>query len=124
MSLQDVLEKIAGDSGSIDTTEKIASYYDGLGRELFWGMFNNGVDVLNKEAAAGRRLPPGAFSGKKGILKLLGLGGLGAGGYAVGAARERKKATEDDVALANRAYRAGVQRGAQAVLARMRGMGG
>lgn len=106
------IEKIAGDSGDIDTMEKIAAYYDSLGRQLFWGMM--------KEAKG--KLPPGMFSGKAGLLKLLGAGGIGAGGYAMGAAKEKKKATEDDVEIANKAYRAGVQRGAQAVLARLRGM--
>lgn len=125
MSLQAMLEKIAGDTGEIDTTEKIASYYDGLGRQMFWGMLETGAARMEKVAAAkGRKLPPGMFSGKKGILKLLAAGGLGAGGYALGGARARAKATEDDVALANRAYKAGVQRGAQAVLAKLRAMGG
>lgn len=118
MSLKEELEKLAGESGEIDTTEKIASYYDGLGRGLFWEMVENGL-----EKAAKRKLPPGAFSGKKGVMKLLGLGGLGAGSYAVGASREKKRGAKDDVEIANRAYQAGVRRGAQAVLAKLRGMG-
>lgn len=107
------IEKIAGESGDIDTVEKIAAYYDGLGRQLFWGLY--------KEAKG--KLPPGMFSGKAGLMKLLGVGGVGAGGYAAGSARQKAKGTEDDVEIANKAYRAGVQRGAQAVLAKLRGMG-
>lgn len=107
------IEKIAGDSGDIDTMEKVAAYYDSLGRQLFWGMM--------KEAKG--KLPPGMFSGKAGLAKLLGISGVGVGGYAAGSARQKSKGTEDDVAIANRAYKAGVQRGAQAVLAKLRGMG-
>lgn len=107
------IEKIAGESGEIDTMEKIAAYYDGLGRQLFWGLY--------KEAKG--KLPPGMFSGKAGLMKLLGIGGVGAGGAALGSSYQKKKGTEDDVAIANRAYQAGVQRGAQAVLAKLRGMG-
>ena len=97
----------------IDSMEKLAAYYDDLGRQLFWGMM--------KEAKG--KLPPGAFSGKAGLMKLLGIGGVGAGGYAMGSARQKKKGTEDDVEIANKAYQAGVRRGAQAVLAKLRGMG-
>lgn len=107
------IEKIAGESGEIDTMEKIAAYYDDLGRQLFWGMM--------KEAKG--KLPPGAFSGKAGLMRLLGIGGAGAGGAALGSSYQKKKSTEDDVAIASKAYKAGVQRGAQAVLAKLRGMG-
>lgn len=107
------IEKIAGESGEIDTMEKIAAYYDDLGRQLFWGMM--------KEAKG--KMPPGMFSGKAGLAKLLGVTGIGAGGYAAGSARQKKKGTEDDVAIASKAYQAGVRRGAQAVLAKLQGMG-
>ena len=97
----------------IDSIEKLASYYDGLGRAM--------ARQMVKEA---RKLPPGMFSGKAGLLKLLGGAGLAGGGYTMGKSKAKGEAEQDDVMIAQKAYRAGVQRGAQAVLARLRAMGG
>ncbi len=104
------IEKIAGDSGEIDTMEKIASYYDSLGRALFHS--------LVKEA----KVAPKA--GMSTLGKILAGTGLTAGGYTVGSVRQKGKATEDDVEIANRAYKAGVQRGARAAIAHFQRMGG
>ena len=95
--------------------EKIASYYDGLGRELARQMIKTA-----------RKLPPGAFSGKKGLAKILGLGALGGGGFALGKAKGTSEGKEDDVGIANEAYRAGMRRGAMAVIQKLRqsGFGG
>lgn len=93
--------------------EKLASYYDGLGRKMAQDMF--------KTAA---RLPPGMFSGRSGILKLL-AGGAAAGGfYAGGKARGRSEEKKNDTVIARRAYQAGVQRGASAVMSRLRALSG
>lgn len=123
MEFSELLEKIASGEEQMDSMEKIAAYYDSMGRELFWGMLNSRIDYLEKTGAA-RKLPPGVFSGKKGLLKLLGLGALGGGGFAAGAHVAKKRGERDDVELANRAYQMGVKRGAMAVLQKLRGMGG
>ena len=95
--------------------EKIASYYDGLGRDLARQMIK-----------VARKLPPGMFSGKKGLLKLMAGGAAGAGLYAGGKASGRSDAGKDDVAIADQAYRAGMRRGAMAVIQKLRqsGFGG
>lgn len=93
--------------------EKIASYYDGLGRQLAHRMF--------KIAA---KLPPGMFSGRKGMLKLLAGGAAGAGVYGIGKSRGKSEAGKDDVAIADQAYRAGMQRGAMAVIQKLREQSG
>ncbi|MHC4644903.1 MAG: hypothetical protein ACYTBJ_05345 [Planctomycetota bacterium] len=89
--------------------EKLAMFYDNLGRELF------------KQA---RKLPPGMFSGRKGALKLVAGAGAGTAAYLGGKASGKKEGEKDDVQIANRAYQAGVKRGAMAVLQRLRSMGG
>lgn len=121
MDFSELLEKIASGEEQMDSMEKLAAYYDGMGRELFWGMLNNRVEAMQKVA---RKLPPGTFSGKKGLLKLLGLGALGGGGFAAGSHMAKKRGEKDDVALANRAYQMGVKRGATMVIQKLRGMGG
>ena len=114
MSFEHALAKIASDSRQIDSIEKLASCYDEIGRHMAQQMF--------KQA---RKLPPGAFSGKKGLLKLLGVGGVGAVGYGIGAHQAKSKAKEDDVAIAQQAYHAGVRRGVGAIMQKLResGMG-
>jgi hypothetical protein len=92
--------------------EKLASYYDGLGRELARQMIK-----------VARKLPPGAFSGKKGLMKILGLGALGGGGFALGKSRGKAEGKQDDVAIANQAYKAGMRRGAMAVIQKLRQSG-
>jgi hypothetical protein len=95
--------------------EKIASFYDGLGRNLARQMMKTA-----------RKLPPGMFSGKKGLAKVLGLGTLGAGGFALGKSSGKTEGKKDDVAIANQAYKAGMRRGAMAVIQKLRqsGFGG
>jgi len=95
----------------MDESVKLAAEYDETGRELARALFKTA-----------RKLPPGMFSGKRGILKLLAGGALLGGSYAGGKARAQSAAKQDDVAIAQQAYRAGIQRGAQAVLQRLRGM--
>jgi hypothetical protein len=89
--------------------EKIALIYDHAGRELYKTMF--------KQAAP---LPPGLFSGKKGLAKLLGIGAGGTGAYAYGKYKGKKEGEADDVQLANVAYRKGINDGARALLSRIR----
>ena len=92
--------------------EKLASYYDGLGRDLAREMFK-----------VARKLPPGMFSGRQGALKLLaGAGGLG-GAYAGGKHVAKGEAQKDDVDIAQQAYTAGMKRGAMAVMQKLRDMG-
>lgn len=92
-----------------DDMEKVALLYDEMGRKLFHTMV--------KEA---KKLPPGLFSGKKGLAKLVGLGAAGTGAYAFGKSRGRKEGEADDVQLANAAYRKGINDGARALLQRIR----
>lgn len=113
MSLNISFEKIASAQAEVDSVEKLAACYDEIGRQM--------AREMMKEA---RKLPPGMFSGRGGIMKLLAGAGLAGGGYAVGGRRAKKKAEEDDVQIAQRAYQAGVQRGARAVIQRLRQLGG
>lgn len=92
--------------------EKLASFYDGLGRQLARQMIKTA-----------RKLPSGMFSGKKGLLKLLGGTAAGAGLYAGGKASGKAEAAEDDVMIANKAYQAGMRRGAMAVIQKLRQSG-
>lgn len=92
-----------------DDIEKVALFYDEMGRELYHSMI--------KEA---KKLPPGMFSGKAGLAKLVGLGGAGGGAYAYGKYKGKKEGEEDDVQLANVAYKKGMNDGAQAILQRIR----
>jgi len=96
----------------MDEFEKLASYYDNLGRELYQQM-----------AKVARKLPPGMFSGRKGAMRLLGGAGVAGGSYMAGKAGAKKDAQEDDVMIANKAYQAGVKRGAMTVLQKLRSMG-
>lgn len=112
MSLTQVYEKLAAADEEIGEMQKIASHYDAIGRSM--------AQQMLKEA---RKLPPGMFSGKAGVMKLLGAGALGGGGYMAGKARAKGQAEKDDVAIAQKAYHAGVQRGAHAVIQKLRSMG-
>jgi hypothetical protein len=109
MNFSEALEKIAGDE--VDSIEKLAACYDEIGREMARGMF--------KEAA---KLPPGMFSGRAGIMKLLAGAGIGGGAYATGKYKAGKDAEKDDVEIAQGAYQAGVRRGAQAVIQQLKNM--
>jgi hypothetical protein len=112
MSLAVAFSKIASAEVEVDSVEKLAACYDEIGREM--------AREFMKEA---RKLPPGMFSGKAGVMKLLAGGGLAGGGYAFGKHKAKKKGEQDDVQIAQKAYRAGVQRGAQAVIQRLKQMG-
>jgi len=97
----------------VNELEKLANYYDSLGREMAQGLMKTA-----------RRLPPGMFSGREGIMKLLAGGAAGTGLYAFGKNRGKKTERKNDVVIANQAYQAGVKRGAGAVIARLRAMSG
>jgi hypothetical protein len=112
MDFSEMLTKIAGDEGEVDTVEKLASCYDAIGRAMARDMM--------KEA---RKLPPGMFSGRAGAMKALAGAGAAGGGYAFGKHKAGKNAEKDDVEIAQKAYMAGVQRGAQAVIQRLKSMG-
>ena len=107
MDISAMLEKVAGEE--VDSIEKLASCYDAIGREMARSML--------KEAA---KLPPGMFSGRAGIMKLLAGTGLAGGGYAAGKYKAGKNAEKDDVQIAQGAYQAGVRRGAQAVIQQLK----
>jgi hypothetical protein len=113
MSLAVDFAKIASAEVEVDTVEKLAACYDEIGRQM-------ARDML-KEA---RKLPPGMFSGRAGVMKLLAGTGLVGGGYAIGKHKAKKKGEQDDVQIAQKAYAAGVQRGARAVIQKLRQMGG